>query len=552
MYTRESIEKIKDTVVLSDLIGSYIQLKRRGASHKACCPFHDEKTPSFTVQDSSKHYHCFGCSAHGDAISFVMEMDKLSFSDAVEKIAQKYNIPLERTSKNYDGSKALLQKRLKYLNQQLISFYTAWLWNTDEGVEAQLYLNKRGFQSNGIERFGIGLSPKDEHVVMGFLKQQCKATNDELIAAGICHKGGRLVFSERLMFPIRHPQGYVVGFSGRKMNENVFGGKYINTTETEIFKKSRLLYGMDICRTEVAKKKEIIIVEGQIDVIKAHEFGFNNVVAPLGTAFTNDHVHDLNILGVERVMLLFDGDKAGIKAALSAGNIIMASGIDVMICLLPDGEDPDTVLSKRGSDGLQEYLNKKQRYLDFLISQCGLKNKDVSPAKKNKVVKEIAKQMSEWKHPLVVFESKKYLSEQLSIPESFINIEPRHTKVPTQPQEKTRLSNKFVIDDSLLHLMFSYSFKYDEIPVLSKLNLSVDLFKRESGRKAFLLYEKLFYNNQKTTITDVLIEAGDELSQYISTLINVKKTPQNILSSKAINVIDTGKAVARGNRSYTS
>jgi DNA primase len=309
LYTKESLEKLREKIDLFEVISSHVEFKKQGASYKALCPFHEEKTPSFMMQRGDKHYHCFGCGAHGDAIQFIMHHLRVSFGEAVESLAEKFNSPLVLVDKKEERGvdKGLLREALEIASL----FYHFYLLHSEEGREALEYLERRGISLPFIERFEVGLAPQTPGLFRKVMNSR-RIDEEVLLGAGLIGKEGRQdFFRDRITFPIKNAMGSVIGFSARKYKEKTFGGKYINTPETALFKKSRTLFGLHFSRERIAKERKAIIVEGQIDCLKLIEAGFNYTVASLGTAFGSEHVQDLHNLGCLQALLLFDGDEAG-------------------------------------------------------------------------------------------------------------------------------------------------------------------------------------------------------------------------------------------------
>ena len=308
MIDNASIESLKNTIDIVDVIGNYVELKKAGANYKANCPFHGEKTPSFVVSPSKQIYHCFGCGVGGDSIKFMMEMEKLSYPEAVEKLASMYNFSLNYTKGSSDYSDA---KRILEVMQHW------YLKNLDQNLSAKKYLVDRSISTASVEKFGIGYVPGGVEV-MQFL-QRTHLPVPQAVEAGIIAQGergeyyARLV--ERITFPIYSTAGAIVGFGGRTITNHP--AKYINSPQTKLFNKSRLLYGYHLAKESIYKKKQIIICEGYLDVIMFHQAGFSTAVATLGTALTAEHLPLLR-KGDPKVILAYDGDKAGVAAALKA------------------------------------------------------------------------------------------------------------------------------------------------------------------------------------------------------------------------------------------
>ena len=428
-FTKDSLETLRQRIDLVDVLSSHIDLKRAGAAYKGLCPFHDEKTPSFMIQKGDTHYHCFGCGAHGDAIQFLMAHLKMNFSDAVESLAERFHVHLEYLE-DVETNKGPNKTFLKEALEQACRFYHFYLLHTKEGHEVLHYLYKRGIDLDFINQFQVGLAPK----IPGYFRKimHAKFIKDETMAlAGLIaeSKDGRWrdFFAERITFPIRDASGAVIGFSARKYREETFGGKYINTSETPLFKKSRVLFGLNYSRRRMAKEGKAIIVEGQIDALRLIQEGFDFTVAGQGTAFGEGHAKELLTLGVSRIYLALDGDSAGQEAAFKIGHLFQCSGVDVRVIELPQGSDPDAFLREKGPDAFSKLLEQPIDYIEFLVKYFS-KDYDLrSPTAKNQLVEIIAKQIRHWEQPILVQESLRKLAHLLQVSESSLLLEQNHT-----------------------------------------------------------------------------------------------------------------------------
>ncbi len=357
MIESSSIETLKSTIDIVDLIGNYIELKKAGANYKANCPFHGEKTPSFVVSPTKQIYHCFGCGVGGDGIKFVMEIEKLSYPEAIEKLASTYNFILEysRGSSDYSDSKRILEAIGKW-----------YVKNLDFNTTAKEYLYSRGVTNSSIEAFEIGSVGRSGEVIE-FLSSNLfplpKA--DE---AGIIAKGERGEFyarlTHRITFPIYSSNGSVVGFGGRTISNHP--AKYINSPQTKLFNKSRLLYGYHRAKESIYKNKSIIICEGYLDVVMFHQAGFTNAVATLGTALTPEHLPLLR-KGSPYITLAYDGDKAGVDAGLKASQMLTAGGFDGGIVLFPNGQDPADMIAKGDIELVAKLLRDSKPIIPFIL-----------------------------------------------------------------------------------------------------------------------------------------------------------------------------------------
>jgi len=354
-----SIETLKSTIDIVDVVGSYVELKKAGANFKANCPFHGEKTPSFVVSPSKQIYHCFGCGAGGDAIKFVMEMEKLNYPEAIEKLASMFNFSLRYTkgSSDYSDAKRILEAIQRW-----------YVKNLEHNETAKAYLRDRGISQNSIERFGIGYVP-DGRSVMRFL-DSTSLPRPQAAEAGIIAQGedggfyARLV--ERITFPIFSPSGAPVGFGGRTITNHP--AKYINSPQTKLFNKSRLLYGYHLAKESIYKHKKLIVCEGYLDVVMFHQAGFTEAVATLGTALTSEHLPLLR-KGDPKVILAYDGDKAGVAAALKASQMLAHAGFDGGVVLFPDGQDPADMIAKGESEAVAKLLREAKPIIPFVLEK---------------------------------------------------------------------------------------------------------------------------------------------------------------------------------------
>lgn len=428
LYTQESLEKLREKIDLVEVISGHLDLKKAGVAYKALCPFHEEKTPSFTLQKGDTHYHCFGCGAHGDAITFLMTHLRLSFGEAVESLSEKFQVPLQLVDKKEEKGvdKSILREALEIASD----FYHFYLLHTEEGREPLNYLCNRGISLDFIYRFELGYAPKESGLLKKLLASK-KISDEIALQAGLLRKESKKeFFHERITFPIRNPMGSVIGFSARKYKEETFGGKYINTPETPLFKKSRTLFGLNYCRERIAKERRAIIVEGQIDCLKMIEAGFNLTVASLGTAFGQEHVRDLTQLGVHKVFLLFDGDSAGQTASSKVGDLFQKAGVEVKVTDLPKGSDPDSFLAKNDPEKLRELLLNGQDYLNFQVAMLAKECDLNSPAGKAELIKRMTEQIRQWEDPVMVHESLRKVAQITLVPEEVVGVgsAPKPTK----------------------------------------------------------------------------------------------------------------------------
>jgi len=359
MIDNSSIESLKNSIDIVDVIGNFIELKKAGANYKANCPFHGEKTPSFVVSPSKQIYHCFGCGVGGDSIKFVMELEKLSYPEAIEKLASMYNFSLEYTkgSSDYSDAKRILE-----------AIQTWYVKNLEHNPTAKNYLLDRGVAERSIQKFGIGFVPEGNSV-MNFLNSALLPL-PKAVEAGVLAQDdkGRLYarLVERITFPIFSASGAAVGFGGRTITNHP--AKYINSPQTKLFNKSRLLYGYDLAKESIYKNKKLIVCEGYLDVVMFHQAGFTEAVASMGTALTPEHLPILR-KGDPKIILAYDGDKAGQAAALKAAQMLSHSGFDGGVVLFPDGQDPADLIAKGQSEEVATLLRGAKPLIPFVLEQ---------------------------------------------------------------------------------------------------------------------------------------------------------------------------------------
>jgi len=372
--SKNFIEKVLNATDIVELISDHgIVLKKTGVNFKGLCPFHSENTPSFNVNSQRGFFHCFGCKASGDSIKFLMQIDRLSFTDSVQELAKRAGIPLERNTRL-----SRIQNTDEEIGFQCLkeaaSFYMERIQGK-EGKYAIEYLQQRKVSGKMCERFQIGFSPDKWDETFKNLKQK-KIPQSVIASTGLIkrsEKSSRFydTFRGRLMFPIKDSRGRCIGFGARSL-KSADNPKYLNSPETAYYRKSRMLYGLHEGLNEIRKKSRIIFVEGYLDVIRLHENGFTETVAPCGTALTAEHLK-IVMRYAKNAFLLFDGDSAGKNAALRHAHLLLPHPLESYIINLPDGEDPDTFMLKHGKKGLEELLDNKIPALDYLV-QHAIKN----------------------------------------------------------------------------------------------------------------------------------------------------------------------------------
>ena len=364
----DTLEEIKNSIDIVELISGYVHLKKAGQNWKGLCPFHSEKTPSFTVSPAKQIFHCFGCGAGGDIFTFLTRYETLTFPEALNMLATKAGVTLKVSPRSAarTGEKDVLLN----MHRDAADFFRR---NLPGNPKAVAYLRDRGIDKESLDAFGVGFAPRSWNALLNYLTR--KGYKPEAIkTAGLAVQGDKGVydtFRERIMFPIYDLKGDVIAFGGRSIDGSE--PKYLNSPETPIFNKRRVLYGLNRARDPIKKKGNVLFMEGYLDVITAHMFGFTNAVAALGTALTPDHGKLIKRF-VEDVFLVFDSDQAGIKAARNAAGILLESGLEVKILSVPDNEDPDSFLRKKGKEAFDALIKAPSHVIDFFVKHGGKKH----------------------------------------------------------------------------------------------------------------------------------------------------------------------------------
>jgi DNA primase len=418
----EILQQIRDRIDLIDLISTYVSLSKAGQNYKGLCPFHSEKTPSFSVNPVRQMFYCFGCNVGGDAFTFLMKQEGMDFMEAVHELSQRTGVALpERRESVAKITSGLSRQRYFHLYQLAAAWYHRNLQESPEGQFARDYLDQRGINRESWSTFQVGYAPDGWNGLSKWLEQQA-VKPEELIQAGLVVRkenedGSRVSiydrFRARVMFPIADPRGQILGFGGRVMQDGD-SPKYLNSPETDLFFKGRSLYGLDKARQSATSAGRFYLVEGYFDVIALHQYGIANAVAPLGTALTSDHVNILRRLAPS-VMLVFDGDAAGVGAALRTLDLFMNSGIEVRVLLLPAGEDPDTFIRKNGVPAFRELEGCAATLLDFAIMSVLNKAQKDSIQDRVKRADEILAILQKTKNPIEKDEYLKVVSDRLGI-----------------------------------------------------------------------------------------------------------------------------------------
>jgi DNA primase len=414
------IDQIKNTASIVDIASQYTTLRRRGKKHLGLCPFHSEKTPSFTVDEDKQLFHCFGCNTGGDLFTLVMEKENLSFPEALRFLAEKYNITLPEKRK-FSPQMAKLEEKLYKISEDSLAFFRKNLFNTEEGKKAHEYLRKRGISEETIQNLKIGYSLNSWDSLLNFFQRKNIPPNllekAGLILRRTNKEGHYDRFRGRIIFPIFTPTGKVVAFGGRTIIDQE--PKYLNSPDTPIYTKGKLLYGWNLTKDAIREKREIILVEGYTDFLALLQAGIPNAAASLGTSLTIEQVVQASRFE-SRVIVSYDADAAGIKAALRAISLCFEQGVEIRVLTLPKGYDPDTYIRKYGPE---EFINKIQEStpgLKFLLDSYVQGRKLESPEQKNKVARYIVSEIVKIPDTIIQSEYLKQTSEELSIDEGVL------------------------------------------------------------------------------------------------------------------------------------
>lgn len=397
MISQDTIQQILNRSDIIEVVGGFVKLKKRGANYMGLCPFHNEKSPSFTVSPSKEIYKCFGCGRSGNTLSFLMEHEKYSYVDALRWLAAKYDVVIEET---YSSPEAMQQKQtgdsLFIINSFAQKYFTQQLFETEEGTSVALsYLKERGFREEVIQKFQLGYSPQQKDAFTSeAIKQQFNT--ELLVKTGLVNdKYNELAdnYRERIIFPIHNNNGKVLGFGARIIGKKENAPKYINTPENEIYVKSKLLYGTYFARQAIDKNDECLLVEGYTDVVSLHQAGIENVVASGGTSLTPDQLRLIRKY-TNNLTILYDGDAAGVKAAMRGLDLALEEGLNVKLVLIPDKEDPDSYVNKVGASGFIEFIGQNKKDVILFQLEVMLKDAGNDSTKKAAAVNTIAESIS--------------------------------------------------------------------------------------------------------------------------------------------------------------
>lgn len=397
MIDQVTIERILDAAEITEVISDFVNLRRRGVNYLGLCPFHNEKTPSFTVSPSKGIFKCFGCGKGGNVVNFIMEHETLSYPDALKFLARKYHIDVVEKEETEE------ERQLKDDRESMMivsgfaqKYFSRYMWEESEGIQVGLsYFRERGFREDILRKFEVGYAP-DGKTIFTEAAQKEGYQPEYLEKSGLTIKRDDWIrdrFAGRVMFPIHNMAGRVIGFGGRILKDKAETAKYLNSPESEIYHKSRVVYGIFQAKKEIARADKCFLVEGYTDVLSLHQSGIENVVASSGTALTSDQIRLIRRFSTN-ITILFDGDEAGIKASLRGIDLILEEGMNVKVVLLPPGEDPDSFARKQSSSELLKYIGEHET--DFIRFKTSLLVREVGndPIARARLINEVIRSVA--------------------------------------------------------------------------------------------------------------------------------------------------------------
>jgi len=444
------IDQIRQSNNIVEVISEYLPLKKIGSNFKALCPFHQEKTPSFIVSPQKEIFHCFGCGEGGNVFNFLMKHEKISFIEAVERLAERAGISLPKDRASREEASIISQERksLFEINHHAADFFHKCLKSSRSAQKAREYLNKRGLKEEIIDKFGLGYAP-------GSGKGLLEAAVNKGYSKALLEKAGLITFSEkrndyrdqlfdRIIFPISDVQSRIIAFGGRVLGERL--PKYLNSPETPVFYKGKILYALNLAKESIQKKNQIVILEGYTDVLTCHQFGVENSVATLGTALTRDHVSIISRYA-EEVVIIYDADTAGVKATLRGLDLLIGSGLKVKVVALPQGTDPDDFLRSQGVEKFQREISQSLSLVDYHIKLVSQTTDLNTSEGKVAVVEEVLPTIARIKNLIEQKEEIKKLSRLISVDEETLLLElgriNRKTYQWQEPSYKEELARDF-------------------------------------------------------------------------------------------------------------
>lgn len=534
MISQQTIQQITSRIDIIDIVGEFIKLKKRGTNYLGLCPFHNEKTPSFTISPSKEIYKCFGCGKSGNTISFLMEHEKYSYVEALKWLANRYNVEVEETEvSNEQKLQQQVADSLYIVNSFAQKFFSEQLYTEEGNAYALSYLEERGFKKEIIEKFQLGYNPNQwTAFTQAALKNQFN--KELLLKSGLVVQRNEELsdnYRDRIIFPVHSNTGKIVGFGARIIGKIDKAPKYINTPENDIYIKSRILYGSYFARHAIDKNDECLLVEGYTDVISLHQAGIENVVASGGTSLTIDQLRIIRKY-TNNLTIIYDGDNAGIKAALRGLDMALEEGLNVKLVLIPDKEDPDSYVNKVGTQTFNNFITSTKKdfilfQLEVLLAEAG---NDVN--KKNEVVNHMAETLSKISKAKDFYKRQEYVrqcSSILNISESGLtNLVNEYTKERISKEQKP-------IDINEKHLFQQASGNTQEEVLNEAIHLLLESqYQEREIIKRLIEYGNIAWDDKKSigdTILEVLNDyhvSDDMLDKVVTHYIEFCKQHQHI------------------------
>ncbi|MEO8413375.1 MAG: DNA primase [Ginsengibacter sp.] len=512
MISQATIQQIVSRIDIIEILSSFIKLKKRGTNYIGLCPFHNEKTPSFTVSPSKEIYKCFGCGRSGNTISFLMEHEKYSYVESLKWLAAKYNVAIEETETSPEfKEQQQVSDSLYIINKFAQQFFSETLFNTEEGTNVGLsYLKERGFREDIIKKFELGYNPEARDTF-------AKAATGALFNKELLQKTGLVVAREnglhdnyrgRIIFPIHHQSGKIAGFGARLIRKNDKAPKYINTPENEIYVKSKILYGSNFARQAIDKADECLLVEGYTDVLALHQAGLENVVASGGTSLTPDQLRLIKKY-TQNLTILYDGDAAGIKAALRGLDLALEEGLNVKLVLLPNQEDPDSYINKNGVASFAAFIrDNKKDFIIFQVEHALLEAGD-DTNKRSQVVNRIAETISKINKAEDFTRQQDYIhktAELLKIDETGLHtLVNKHIREKLTKDEKRFISNDQIFQERSTEIIEGAEDDTDALALLNK-----DEFNERAVVRCLVEFGLMEWEPEKTVADYLLYECIDD------------------------------------------
>ena len=553
MIPKETIDQIFESCRVEEVVGSYLpDLKKRGANYWACCPFHNEKTPSFSVSPTKGIYKCFGCGKGGNSVNFVMEIGGLSYPEALKELALKYNIEIEEKELTPDQiNKENKRDGIYLISSFANNFFQEQLWKTEEGKIIGLsYFKQRGFSNETIKKFQLGFSPKQRDALskLAIKNLYQKEFLEESGLSFFNEKGCSDRFKDRVIFPIHNYSGKVLGFGGRSLDPKN-KAKYLNSPENPIYHKSKVLYGLYFSKSEIGRRDNCFIVEGYTDVVSMHQAGIENVVSASGTALSTEQI---NLIGrlTKNLTLLFDGDEAGLRASFKSIDLILTEGMNVKVVMFPKGEDPDSYSKKLSQEDFTNYLSENTK--DFIQYKSELLNKNSlnDPAKRVKYIKDIARSISCIPDRLLRSEYCKVSSSLLDVSEQdllrevgqFLQVKKKDKFIHFNTQQQNKINSDTVnnpikidlleeCEKEILRLIFNYGNKILEFEdekikvseyIIDELHNDNITFSNSFYKQILNEYKQKILEERKLSINHFLNHENSEIQQLSISFVSKK------------------------------